>query len=118
MSARHLEASNGINRAAELEVEADELMAKGYALRAEAGRLRASAPAPIAPAAEWIPADASPLGKRRTLDLCRSGALESSKIGRKVLVRRASLEAFLRRHERGVEPAADGEDLFGARKAA
>ena len=107
-----------MNRAAELEVEADELMARGYALRAEAGRLRARASEATTPAADWIAPDASPLGKRRTLALCRSGALESSKVGRKVLVRRASLDAFLRRHERGVELAADGEDLFGAKVAA
>lgn len=103
-----------MTRAEELEVRADEHMARGYALRAEAGRLRASAPATAADSSEWICAETSPLGKRRTLALCRAGTLESSKVGRKVLVKRASLDAFLRRHERGVETETEGEDLFGA----
>ena len=67
--------------------------------------------------AEWLAPELSPLGKRQTLALARSGALESAKVGRKVLVRKTSLDAYLREHERGIEASQD-EDLFGAKGAA
>lgn len=97
-----------MSRADELEAEGHEKIAEGHALLARARRERAPA---VAPAEEWVAPDASPLGKRRTLALARSGALESSKVGRRVLIRRTSLDAYLRRHERGVEERE--EDLFG-----
>lgn len=64
---------------------------------------------------DWIPVAKSPLGKRRTLALAREGRLESSKVGRKVLIRASSLRDFIEKHERA-EPAADEEDLFGPTK--
>lgn len=108
-----MQQSNGalVSRADELEAEAHEKIAEGHALLARARRERA--PTTVPPANDWIRPETSPLGKRRTLALCRAGALESSKVGRKVLVKRASLEAFLARHERGIE-AREEEDLFGA----
>jgi hypothetical protein len=98
----------------ELEAEGHSLIARGHSKLAEAQRTRASARSADGAPVEWISPEASPLGKRRTLALCRAGALESSKVGRKVLVRKASLDAFLRRHERGVDMPAEDEDLFGA----
>jgi excisionase family DNA binding protein len=63
----------------------------------------------------WIPATASPLGRRKTLALARCGAVESCKVGRRVLIRRASLDAFLERARRGEQSdTVDDEDLFGA----
>jgi hypothetical protein len=105
-----------VRRADELEGRAYDLMSKAYKLLAEAARVRAEAsPETSTPAAEWIGPEASPLGRRPTLALCRSGALESAKIGRRVLVRRASLEAYVERHRRGDVPAyTEDEDLFGA----
>jgi hypothetical protein len=47
---------------------------------------------------EWVDQHASPLGKRAHLEAVRRGAVEGSKVGRRVLVRRADLEAFLERH--------------------
>ena len=99
-----------VSRADELEAEGHDHLAKGHALLALARRART--PASAANDNEWITPLDSPLGKRRTLAVCRSGALESSKIGRKILVRRASLEAYLERHRRDAAPA-DDEDLFG-----
>ncbi len=102
-----------MSRADELEAEAHEHIAKGHALLAEARRARPT-PSTSTVSDDWVDPAASPLGKRRTLALARAGALESSKVGRKVLVGRASLDAFLRRHRRGVEAVGDeGEDLFG-----
>lgn len=93
----------------DLEAAGHDKLAEGHALLAKARRARAVAPST---SSEWVSPAESPLGKRTTLALCRAGALESSKIGRKVLVRRSSLESYLARHERGVELSA-GEDLFG-----
>ena len=98
----------------DLEAEGLALLAEGFARLAKAARARTSkADGPSA--VDWIPAAASPLGRKRTLALARSGELESSKVGRKVLISRASLEALLEAGRRG-EPVAnanDDEDLFG-----
>ena len=45
--------------------------------------------------AEWLDQAASPLGRRRHLELVRTGVLPGKKEGRRVLVRRADLEAYL-----------------------
>lgn len=104
-----------MSRADDLKAEAHDLIAKGHAKLAEATRLDSQAPANDNTKPSWIPAAASPLGNRQTLALARAGALESAKVGRKVLVKRASLAAYLERHERGVDPAPEpDEDLFGA----
>lgn len=93
-----------------LEAEGHDFIAKGHARLAEAQRLRAVGGKNDV-GSEWVDPVASPLGKRRTLALCRAGALESSKVGKKILVLKASLDAFLARHKRSAEP--DGENLFG-----
>ena len=44
---------------------------------------------------EWLDQDTSPLGRRRHLELVRTGVLPGKKEGRRVLVRRADLDAYL-----------------------
>lgn len=44
---------------------------------------------------EWVDQNDSPLGRRRHLDLVRTGVLPGKKDGRRVLVRRADLDAYL-----------------------
>lgn len=44
---------------------------------------------------EWVDQDASPLGRDRHMRLARKGTLKATKDGRKVLVRRADIEAYL-----------------------
>lgn len=45
--------------------------------------------------AEWVDQAVSPLGRRRHLDLVRTGVLKGNKVGKRVLVRRADVEAYL-----------------------
>ncbi len=91
----------------ELEAAAHDKIAEGHALLAQARRARVA----LASAQnDWLAPGTSPLGKRRELSLARAGAIESSKVGKKVLIKRASLAAYLESHARGVEPE---EDLFG-----
>jgi hypothetical protein len=100
---------------AELAAEGHRLIAEGHARLAEAQRLQLEEPsAERPPTPSWIPARDSPLGNRLTLAKCRSGELESAKIGRKVFVRRSSLSNYLERHRRTPPPFQDDEDLFGA----
>ncbi|MEZ4297393.1 MAG: helix-turn-helix domain-containing protein [Polyangiaceae bacterium] len=68
-----------------------------------------------APAEEWIPHVASPLGARRTRELARSGAFPGAqKVGRKWLVPRVELNAFIARAGSAppatVEPRAHGTE--------
>lgn len=44
---------------------------------------------------EWVDQSTSPLGRDRHLRLVRSGALPGKKDGRRVLVRRAHIDAYL-----------------------
>jgi hypothetical protein len=78
--------------------------------------LRAAKPSTPPPAAvsAWIAPEASPLGKRRVLGLARAGVIASAKVNRKVLIDRASHEAYLAQHKRGAAAVAppDEEDLF------
>jgi hypothetical protein len=93
------------------------LIAEGHACLAEAQQLQLQAPsAERPPTPSWIPARESPLGNRLTLAKCRSGEIESAKIGRKVFVRRSSLAVYVERHCRTVRPTRldEDEDLFGA----
>jgi hypothetical protein len=101
---------------AELAAEGHRLIAEGHARLAEAQRLQLEgAGSERAPTPSWIPAKESPLGNRLTLAKCRSGELESAKIGRKVFVRRSSLSNYLERHRRRSPPSlGEDEDLFGA----
>ena len=48
-----------------------------------------------AAAAEWVDQTSSPLGRRRHLELVRRGVLAGRKEGRRILVRRADLDAYL-----------------------
>jgi hypothetical protein len=103
---------------AELTAKGHRLIAEGHACLAEAQRLQLEQTgAERAPTPSWIPARDSPLCNRLTLAKCRSGEIESAKIGRKVFVRRSSLSNYLEKHRRsGAPPPSDDEDedLFGA----
>lgn len=61
-----------------------------------------------AAAVEWLDQNASPLGHRRHLDLVRDGVLRGVREGRRVLVRRTDIEAYL--EERVVQPRPIAED--------
>ena len=93
--------------AIDLERRGHARIAEGHAMLAKAAELRASESRDT-----WIPVVASPLGKRRTLALARQGLIESAKVGRKVVVRASSLDAFIEARRRA-EPANGDEDLFG-----
>lgn len=60
-------------------------------------------------AAEWIDQDNSPLGKSAHLALARSGKVESRKVHRRVLIRRAELNRYIeqRAEARGVPTEED-----------
>lgn len=67
-------------------------------------------------AEDWVDQYHSPLGKRRHLALVRSGELEGHKVDRLVLVRRADMDAFIKRHrvepkEGGAEDAEDAAEI-------
>jgi hypothetical protein len=95
--------------------KAYELIAEGFRLLAAAARRNEQAPANDV---EWIDPKTSPLGKRQTLALARAGVVASTKIGRRVLVGRASLASFLDAHRRDAAlRAPDEEDLFAEREA-
>lgn len=47
--------------------------------------------------AEWVDQRHSPLGKRRHLELARSGRIPSKKHGQLVLIRREDLNAYIER---------------------
>jgi hypothetical protein len=56
--------------------------------------------------------DSSPLGRRRHLSLVRQGVLRGRKIGKRVLVSRRDMVAFLEEHPlAGVVPAAPPDPL-------
>jgi excisionase family DNA binding protein len=104
-----------MSRAAQLRAEGHDYQAKAHACFAEAERLDSQAPAnDDAAPASWIPTAACPLGNRTGLSLARAGAIESTKVGRKVLLRRRSLDAFLERHRRhaDAQPDVTEENLF------
>lgn len=44
---------------------------------------------------DWIDQDGSPLGRRRHLELARTGVVKCSRVGRSVLVRRSDIDAYL-----------------------
>ncbi len=47
---------------------------------------------------EWVDAKSSPLGRERHCRLVRQGKLRGTKDGRRVLVRRADIEAYLEKN--------------------
>ena len=61
-------------------------------------RLRAAGP-PAASGAEapstWYSQETSPIARRTYLALCRSGAVESKKVGKTILVKRKVLDAWI-----------------------
>lgn len=62
-----------------------------------------------AAAAEWIDQNTSPLGKHRHLDLVRRGILKGVKQGKRVLVRRLDIDAYMEDNEIAPKPAADDD---------
>lgn len=65
---------------------------------------------------EWIPHNRSPLGARRTRELARRGAFPGArKVGRKVLIPRAELNAYIEREGRA--PLANDNGDEGASDA-
>lgn len=65
---------------------------------------------------EWIDQNSSPLPKWKHLDLVRRGILSGVREGRRVLVRRADIDAYLEEHAVAPKPVAD--DDVGAMIAA
>ena len=62
--------------------------------------------------AELIDQDDSPLGRRRHLELVREGKLRAMRDGRRVLVRRADIDAYLAEREVAPPPMTD-DDVDG-----
>lgn len=63
-------------------------------------------------AAEWIDQDTSPLGKSTHLALARSGKVESRKVHRRVLIKRADLNRYIEeRAEKRGDNRHDDEDV-------
>lgn len=81
------------------------MIAEGHALLTEASLAERGA------ANDWIDQRTSPLGRRRHLELARSGVLPSRKHGSKVLVRRDDLNAYIEREgiRRGVHEDDDDD---------
>lgn len=57
---------------------------------------------------DWIDQRSSPLGRRRHVELARAGAFPAHKEGRRWLVRRAELDAYIGGHRSGGVPLAAG----------
>lgn len=68
-------------------------------------------------AQEWIDQHDSPIGKRQHLDLARSGAVESRKIHRRVLIKRVDLNRYIEQQaeKRGTRHEDDNVDDIIAR---
>ncbi len=47
---------------------------------------------------DWVDQKASPLGRARHCELVRSGKIKGVKEGRRVMVRRSDIEAYLAKH--------------------
>lgn len=60
---------------------------------------------------EWVDQHHSPLGKRRHLELCRTRKLPSQKLGKRVLVRRDDMNAFIEREGMTRGKRLDEEDV-------
>lgn len=61
---------------------------------------------------EWVDQESSPLGRRRHLELARRKVLRSTKEGRRVLIRRDDLNAYL--ESKGLASARTDEEDEGA----
>ncbi len=59
-------------------------------------------------AGEWVDQNHSPIGKRRHLELARTGKVPSRKVGKQVLIRRTVLNDYLDRE--GISRARPVED--------
>lgn len=58
---------------------------------------------------EWVDQNNSPLPKWKHLDLVRRGVLSGVREGRRVLIRRADLDAYLQEHAVKPRPVADDD---------
>ena len=77
---------------------------RGQVLAALADHLEAAPVEATGRPDEWLDArSCSPVSRRRVLDLVARGDLPGSRVGRKVVVRRSDLDAYLLKHR--VEPA-------------
>lgn len=65
-----------------------------------------------AAASEWVDQHVSPLGHARHLRLVKQGALKGVREGKKVLVRRRDIDAYLEGHAVVPKPVAD-DDVAG-----
>jgi hypothetical protein len=61
----------------------------------------------------WLDQTCSPLGRRLHCALARSGALPARKMGRRWLVRRTDIDAYILKHGRAAEPAAPSTETDG-----
>ena len=57
----------------------------------------------------WVDQRCSPLGRRLHCSLARRGALPARKLGRRWLVKRTVLEAYIAEHGKAAEPPASPE---------
>ena len=62
--------------------------------------------------AELVDQETSPLGRRRHLELVRGGKLSAMRDGRRVLVRRADIDAYLAEHQITRRPSTE-DDVDG-----
>jgi hypothetical protein len=92
--------------AEQLDAEGLDLIARGYAKRAEAARLRSTQ---STAAGDWIRVDELPVPKRSALAAARSGTLRAVKQGRVWLTTRIDADAWLAR-AKPAAPANDGDD--------
>ena len=74
---------------------------------AELGHARGAANA--SDAEGWLDQSSSPLGRRTHCALARRGVLPARKVGRRWLVRKTDLEAFIAEHGRAPDAPADPE---------
>lgn len=51
------------------------------------------------PADDWVDQKTSPLGRERHCTLVRTGALKGVKDGRRIMVRRVDVEAYIAKHQ-------------------
>ena len=59
-------------------------------------------------AGDWVDQSSSPLGRKKHLALARAGTLKATREGRRVLVRRADIDAYLEKR-RGVTVEPEGD---------
>jgi hypothetical protein len=55
----------------------------------------------------WYNQDSAPIARRTYLELCRSGRIESQRIGKSVLVQRELLDLWIKTHGKARQPPAE-----------